>query len=328
MQLMAPVTVRRQNRLNHFFPAVAALVAIAGGGLAGSLGAALPAGAAAGFGQGQGTIAAVAAENEYANVISQIGGRYVSVTAIMSNPNTDPHEFEASASVATEVSRAQVIVQNGVGYDSFMDKIESATHKAGRMVIVAQDLLRVPDNAFNPHLWYDPRTMPAVARALVVDLSKLQPAHAGYFEANLKQFDRSLQPWLQAIAAFKAAHPGTPVAVTEPVADYMLQAAGTRIMTPRSLQSAIMNGTDPSPQAISTEDNLISGHKVKVFLYNQQVTDSLTATFLAAAKKAGVPVVGVYETMPVPGYDYQSWMLAEVDALKWALTKQLSTVRL
>jgi zinc/manganese transport system substrate-binding protein len=108
----------------------------------------------------------------------------------------------------------------------------------------------------------------------------------------------------------------------------MLMAAGADIVTPQSLEAAIMNGTDPSPQDITTEDSLISGHKVKVFLYNQQVTDSLTASFLADANKAHVPVVSVYETMPVPGYHYQSWMLAEVDALQAALVKGTSTVRL
>ena len=268
------------------------------------------------------------AENEYANVISQVGGPYVNVTAIMSNPNTDPHEFEASASVSVEVSEAQLIVQNGVGYDSFMNKIESATHRSGRQVIVVQDLLGLSSDIFNPHLWYDPRTMPAVAGAIASDLSRLQPAHRAFFEANAKRFDGSLRPWLSAIAGFKAAHPGTPVAVTEPVADYMLQAAGARIFTPPSLQSAIMNGTDPSPQDIATEEGLITGHKVKALLYNQQVTDSLTSTFLADAKKARVPVVGVYGTMPVPGYDYQTWMLAEVTALQKAVVKGSSAVRL
>ena len=273
-------------------------------------------------------VVAVGAENEYANVISQVGGPYVNVTAIMSNPNTDPHEFEASASVSVEVSEAQLIVQNGVGYDSFMNKIESATHRSGRQVIVVQDLLGLSSNIFNPHLWYDPRTMPAVASAIASDLSRLQPAHRAIFEANAKRFDGSLRPWLSAIAGFKAAHPGTPVAVTEPVADYMLQAAGARVLTPPSLQSAIMNGTDPSPQDIATEEGLITGHKVKALLYNQQVTDSLTSTFLADAKKARVPVVGVYETMPVPGYNYQSWMLAEVTALQKAVVNGSSAARL
>jgi zinc/manganese transport system substrate-binding protein len=279
-------------------------------------------------GNGLGRVIAVGAENEYADVISQIGGRYVSVTAIMSNPNTDPHEFEASPSVAEEVSKAQLVVQNGVGYDSFMDKIEAASPRRGRDVLVAQQLLGIPDNTFNPHLWYSPRTMPVVAAAIASDLSKLEPAHATYFRAQAATFGRSLQPWLSAIALFSKDHRNTPVAVTEPVADYMLEAAGADILTPRSLQSAIMNGTDPSPQDIETEDNLLSEHKVKAFLYNQQVTDSLTGTFLATAKRAHIPVVGVYETMPVPGYDYQSWMRAEVDALQLAVAKGKSTVRL
>jgi zinc/manganese transport system substrate-binding protein len=275
-----------------------------------------------------GKIAAVGAENEYSNVIGQIGGKYVSVTAIESNPNTDPHTFEASPSVAQEVSSAQLVVQNGVGYDSYMNKIESASPNSKRKVIDVQTLLGLPDSTPNPHLWYKPATMPAVARAVATDLGKLQPAHAAYFQARLRTFDRSLDPWYRALAKFKATYPGTPVAVTEPVGDYMLQAAGTKILTPFQFQADIMNGVDPSPQDISLQNSLFSGHKVKVFLYNQQVTDSLTQSFLALAHKYGVPVVGVYETMPTPGYTYQSWMLAEVNALTRALASKTSTQKL
>jgi zinc/manganese transport system substrate-binding protein len=277
---------------------------------------------------GGGQVIAVGAENEYANVIGQIGGRYVRVTAIESNPNTDPHTFEASPSVATAVSAAQLVVQNGIGYDTYMNKIESADPSSTRKVIVVQQLLHLPDSTPNPHLWYSPGTMPAVAKAVASDLSKMQPAHAKYFAANLSNFDASLQPWYQAIAQFKAAYPGTAVAVTEPVGDYMLQAAGTKILTPFTLQADIMNGVDPSPQDVSLENGLFSSHQVKVFVYNQQVTDSLTASFLSQAKKDGIPVVGVYETMPTPGYDYQSWMLAEVKALEKAVTDKISTQKL
>ena len=174
-----------------------------------------------------------------------------------------------------------------------------------------QHLLGLPDSTPNPHLWYKPSTMPAVAKAVAADLAPLQPAHAAYFPARVAAFDRSLQPWYQALAQFKARYPGTPVATTEPVGDYLLQAAGTRNLTPFAFQADVMNGVDPAPQYVSLQDGLFSGHKVKVFLYNQQVTDSLTASFLAAAHRDGIPVVGVYETMPEPGYDYQSWMLAE-----------------
>ena len=260
--------------------------------------------------------------------MAQIGGKYVQVAAIDSNPNTDPHEFEASASDAAQIAAASVVVQNGAGYDSYMNKIESASPDTGRKVIDVQQLLRLPANVPNPHLWYSPATMPAVAKAITADLSALRPGNAAYFRANESKFDASLRPWLTAIAQFKAAYPGTPVAVTEPVGDYMLQAAGTRIMTPFGLQADIMNGVDLSPQYVSLQDSLFSGHKVKVFVYNQQVTDPVTETFLKAAHRYGIPIVGVYETMPTPGYHYQSWMLAEVNALRKAVASKVSTERL
>jgi zinc/manganese transport system substrate-binding protein len=274
------------------------------------------------------TIVAVGAENEYANVIGQIGGKYVQVTAIESNPNTDPHSFEASASVAQVVSSAELVVQNGLGYDTYMNKIEAATPNAKRKVIDVQNLLGLPDSTPNPHLWYRPATMPAVAKQVARDLAAVAPSHAAYFTANVASFDRSLQPWYQAIATFKAAYPGTPVATTEPVGDYMLQAAGADNLTPFTFQADVMNGVDPPPQYVSLENNLFSGRKVKVFLYNQQVTDSLTVSFLTTAHRYGIPVVGVYETMPTPGYDYQSWMLAEVNALQRAVADKTSTQKL
>ena len=274
------------------------------------------------------TITAVGAENEYANVISQVGGKYVHVSAIESNPNTDPHSFEASASVANLIASAGLVVQNGLGYDAYMNKIEDAAPNSSRKVIDVQHLLGLPDSTPNPHLWYKPSTMPAVAKAVAADLSALQPAHKAYFTAKAAAFEASLQPWYHAIAQFKARYPGTPVATTEPVGDYLLQAAGTRNLTPFAFQAGIMNGVDPAPQYVSLQNGLFSGHKVKVFLYNQQVTDSLTASFLAAAHRHGIPVVGVYETMPEPGYTYQSWMMAETAALQRAVQHGISTERL
>jgi zinc/manganese transport system substrate-binding protein len=274
------------------------------------------------------TITAVGAENEYASVISQVGGKYVQASSIMSNPNTDPHTFEASASVAREVTNAKLIVQNGVGYDDWATTIENAAPDSSRKVINVQQLLGLPDSTPNPHLWYNPTTMPKVANAIAADLGQIDPAHASYYKANAATFIASLSPWTQAIAAFKAAHPNTPVATTEPVADYMLQAAGADNLTPFTFQADIMNGTDPSPQNTALQNSLFTQHKVKVFLYNQQVTDSLTESFIKLAQENGIPVVGVYETMPTPGYTYQTWMEAEVNALNKAVTSKVSTVKL
>jgi len=274
-----------------------------------------------------GMINAVGVENEYADVVSQIGGPYVHVTAIETNPNTDPHTFEASPKVAAELAAAALIVENGLGYDSWADKMIAAAAGKNRKVINVQHLLGLSDSTPNPHLWYDPKTMPAVASAVAGTLATLDPGQAGYFQANVRKFDASLKSWMTAIASFKARYGATPVAVTEPVADYMLQAVGCDIMTPFNLQAAIMNGTDPSPQDVTTQDGLFNGRKVKVFLYNQQVTDTLTQSFLGLARKNGIPVVGVYETMPT-GYHYQSWMMAEVAALRKAVTDKVSTERL
>jgi zinc/manganese transport system substrate-binding protein len=270
----------------------------------------------------------VGAENQYANVISQVGGKYVAVTPIERNPNTDPHAFEASPSVAQAVARAALVVQNGLGYDDYMNRIEAASPSSSRKVIDVQALLGLPDSTPNPHLWYLPRTMPAVATALAQDMSALQPAHASYFAANAKRFVASLATWYAAMRQFAARYPHAPVATTEPVGDYLLQAAGTTNLTPWGLQADIMNGVDPAPQDVTLQKSLLTDHRVKVLLYNQQVTDSLTASFLSTARKAGVPVVGVYETMPEPGYDYQTWMVSEVHALERAVADGVSTERL
>jgi zinc/manganese transport system substrate-binding protein len=270
----------------------------------------------------------VAAENEYGDVASQIGGSYAHVVSVESNPNTDPHTYEVSPRVAGEVSGAGLVIQNGVGYDTFMNKIESASPNPKRQTIDVQHLLGLPDGTPNPHLWYDPRTMPTVAKAIASDLGALDPAHASYFQAGLARFEASLRPWLNAIAAFRSKYSGTPAATTEPVADYLLQAMGIDNLTPLGFQTDVMNGTDPTPQDISLENNFFSGHKVRVFAYNQQVVDSLTENIRGHAEKAGVPVVGVYETMPTPGYDYQSWMLAETVALQSAVVNRISTAHL
>ncbi len=274
------------------------------------------------------TVAVVAGENEYGDVVSQIGGPYVSVYSVDSNPNTDPHTYEATPAVAHKIAGAKLLIENGVGYDDFMTKLASASANSGRKVLNVQQLLGLPDTTPNPHLWYDPKTMPAVAQALASDLAELEPAHAATFHANETRFVASLQPWLNAIAGFKAKYAGSTAATTEPVADYLLTAMGIDNLTPWQFQADIMNGTDPTPQDIALELGFFTKHQVKVFCYNEQVTDALTSSIRHTALKAGVPVVGVYETMPTSGYDYQSWMMAELKAIQQAITSGTSTEHL
>lgn len=275
-----------------------------------------------------GVVTVVAAENEYGDVAAQIGGRYVHVVSVESDPNTDPHAYEVSTGVARAVAGAGLVIQNGIGYDGFMARIESASPSAERRVIDVQHLLGLPGSTPNPHLWYAPTTMPAVAQALVADLSALDPSHASYFAAGATRFDESLRPWLRAVSYFKARYGGTAVATTEPVADYLLRAMGIDDLTPFTFQADVMNGTDPSPQYVALEDGLLSRHEVRLFVYDQQVVDSLTSSIRRKAESSGIPEVGVYETMPTPGYDYQSWMLAETEDIQRAVVEGTSTVRL
>jgi zinc/manganese transport system substrate-binding protein len=299
-----------------------------GSAASGASGSAAASGSAGQTAPGTQVIEAIGAENQYGNVIAQVGGAYVRVTSLLSNPSTDPHTFEASAAVAREVGQAGLVVQDGLGYDSFMNSVEAAAPNAGRMVIDVQQLLKLPDSTPNPHLWYDPATMPKVADAIAADLSRIEPQHAAYFRGNAQEFTRSLSAWHAALSKFVHAYGNVKVASTEPVADYLLSAAGADNLTPWSFQAAVMNGTDPSPQDVAAEKALLSQRKVSVLVYNEQVTDPLTESLITLADANHIPVVGVYETMPEPGYDYQSWMLAETSALNHAVADHTSAEHL
>jgi len=269
-----------------------------------------------GVARAQPLLHAVGLESQYANVMAQIGGPYVQVTSVESDPNTDPHEFELSPDVVKQLAGADVIVANGLGYDAWADTLLAET---GGKVITAQAALGLPDSTPNPHLWYLPATMPAVARAVAAAFAAKDPAHAAQYAANEKSFDASLQHWVQALAQLKLQYAGTKVAVTEPVADYLLQAAGLDIATPFSLQAAIMNGTDPAPQDVSAQQALLTPGTVAVFVYNEQVTDTQTGSFLALAQNNDIPVLGVFELMPAGAKSYQVWMQQETAALGQAL---------
>ena len=272
-------------------------------------------------------ILAVGAENQYANVTAQIGGTYVSVSSLISNPSTDPHSYEATTSDAIKVGQAELVVQNGLGYDQFVNKLESATSNSQRTVIDVGQSLHMPMNTLNPHLWYDSKIMPKVAILVEQALSKLDPSHAPYFLQNLHSFDYSLQTWTNTMHKIKLKFPHAPVMVTEPVADDMLETAGLSVVTPWPFQAAVMNGVDPSPQSVQQLEQLIASRRIKVFVYNLQAVDTVTQTLLQLAITHHVPVVGVYETMPT-AMNYQQWMTAEANAIYQALANGKSTQKL
>jgi len=261
-------------------------------------------------------IPVVAAENFYGDVATAIGGDHVAVTAILANPDEDPHLFEASPSVARELAAARLVVYNGADYDPWMTKLLSANRAPDRAVIVAADLVH-KQAGDNPHLWYDPPTMPAVAATIATALTSIDPADKTDFEANLATLNASLQQVADKAAAIKAKYTGAEVTATEPVFGYMAAALGLK-MRNESFQLSVMNDTEPSARDTAAMESDLKNAKVKVFFYNSQVTDPLTTHLLNIANAAHVPVVGVSETEPA-GKTFSQWMLDQLDATEKAL---------
>jgi zinc/manganese transport system substrate-binding protein len=258
----------------------------------------------------------VAAENFYGDVARQIGGAQVSVTSILSNPDQDPHEFEASPSTARALAGARLVIYNGADYDPWTVKLLSASPSQAREIIVVATLIHKKAGD-NPHLWYEPGTMPALAAALADTLSKLDPAHRGEFTQRLAAFRQSLMPLSNRIAELREKYAGIRVTATEPVFGYMAAALGLDMRNP-GFQLAVMNDTEPSVADVANFEQDLRSRTVKALIYNSQTSDALTRRMRAIATASGVPVVGVSETEP-GGKDYQEWMISQLDALGRAL---------
>jgi zinc/manganese transport system substrate-binding protein len=262
-------------------------------------------------------IAVVAAENFYGDIARQIGGDRISVTSIMTNPDQDPHLFETTPGIVRQLAGAQIVILNGANYDPWMEKLLAAAPRPGRTVIGAAQLVgRNPGD--NPHLWYDPATMPAVANALAAALTKADSAHALDYAARLKTTLSGLARITQRVAQLKAKHGGAAVTATEPVFGPMAEALGLTMRNQR-FQLAMMNDTEPSARDIAAFENDLKERKVKLLIYNSQVSEKLTERLRDIAIRAKVPVVGVTETMPA-NVSFQDWVLGELDAVDKALS--------
>ncbi|HET7879279.1 MAG TPA: zinc ABC transporter substrate-binding protein [Acetobacteraceae bacterium] len=264
----------------------------------------------------RGDISIVAAENVYGDVARQVAGPDAKVSSVLSNPDQDPHLFEASASVARLLSGAAIVVYNGAGYDPWMTKLLGATLAAGRSVIVVADLVHWREGG-NPHLWYDPPTMPTFARALAAELAQRDPEHRGDYATRLASFLGSLDPLAARIASLRQRLEGAPVTATEPVFGLMAAALGLSIRNER-LQVAVMNNAEPRASDVAAFETDLRSHAVRLLLFNSQATSAAAQRLVRIARQSGVPVVGVTETLPA-GQSYQAWMAAELDAVDRAL---------
>ena len=267
-----------------------------------------------------GPLSVVAAENPWGNIAAQIGGHRVRVTSLITNPNADPHLYQSDAAGAEAVATARMVIVNGLGYDAFMSKLLASGSARARTVITVARVLQVTGPDANPHLWYAVARMPQVAKAIESALARADPAGATAFSANLAAFDRSLIPLDQAVAAIRTDHAGAPVAYTERVPGYLLAEARLAVETPLAFATAVEDGTDPPPAATAAMDRLIRDHQIRVLLYNTQAVEAVTEHARVLALQAGVPVVGVSETIPGRYRTYQAWQLAQARALQQALS--------
>ena len=261
-------------------------------------------------------IAVVAAENFYGDVAQQIGGDRVSVTSVLSNPDQDPHLFETSPTIVRQVAAAQIVIYNGADYDPWMDKLLKVASKPGCVAIAAADLVHKKAGD-NPHLWYDPSTMPAVAAALAAALAATDPAHEDDYAARLKAFVASLDSLKEKIAAVREKYAGVPVTASEPVFGYMAAALKLKMRNER-FQLAIMNDTEPSARDVAAFERDLKMQNVRVMFYNKQTANKVVQHLVDLARAANVAVVGVTETSP-PGLSFQNWMLRQLDDTEKAL---------
>jgi zinc/manganese transport system substrate-binding protein len=260
----------------------------------------------------------VAAENFYGDIAQQIGGAEVTVASILSNPDQDPHLFEASPSVAREISAARIVIYNGIDYDPWMEKLIAAARSPKRESIIVAGLVgRKPGD--NPHIWYDPTTMLALARNLTGTLAAEDPSHKQGYARRLQQFEQSVKPIAAKLDELRGRFAGVPVAATEPVFGYVFDALGMQVKNQR-FQLAVMNDAEPGASDVAALEHDLKTLSVKLLVYNSQATDPIADRMRKIASEAGVPVVGATETEP-HGENYQAWILSELDTVDKALSK-------
>jgi zinc/manganese transport system substrate-binding protein len=274
-----------------------------------------------------GTLEVVASTDVYGDIAKQIGGDDVKVTSIIDSPDKDPHEYQATSRDQLALSTADVVIQNGGGYDDFIDTMVKALPDAGDHVLLnASDISgydqEPAEGEFNEHMWYDVPTMKKLAEEIAQALSKADSAGSSTFEANEQAFAAKLDGIASAEADAKAEAAGKGVAITEPVPLYLTDAMGLENRTPDEFSEAIEEGTDVPADVLAETLALFSEKQVAALVYNAQTTGATTDQVVEAAEAAGVPVVPVTETLPADlpaGSGYVEWMTENVAAVASAI---------
>jgi zinc/manganese transport system substrate-binding protein len=283
-------------------------------------------------------IQVVAGENFWGSLVSQLGGAHVNVTSIVSDPNTDPHEYESNPANAIAITNARFVIVNGAGYDTWALDILSAENTPNQVVLNVQELINQSVGA-NPHFWYSPYYVNDTVAAMYKDLVKIDPADESYFHQQYADLNASLwQSYMSQEAYIRQNFGGTttlapdgsmdyctgkctPVASTESIFLYMANATGLLVVSPSAFMAAVAEGNDPPAASVAQFENLLQGGNtsVRVLVYNEQTVTPLTQTIKAEAAQYQIPIIGVTETIQPVTFTFQEWMQSEVGNLINAL---------
>jgi zinc/manganese transport system substrate-binding protein len=265
-----------------------------------------------------GVVNVVAAENFWGSLVNQLGGSRVRVISVVTDPSTDPHDYESSASAARDVAAANYVIQNGAGYDDWMSKLLAASPNSARRVFnIGAYLGRHPGD--NPHLWYNPDYVTAAVNHIEADLKALDPAGKAYFTARRKATDAAFAGIRAQLAQIRSADAGKPVASTESIFVYLAHYLGLKLVSPPQFMNAVSEGNDPPAASVAEFTRQLSARQADVLVYNQQTATALTTSIRELALRSHVPVVGVTETIQPPGASFEPWFAAELTALRRAL---------
>ncbi|MGZ4510956.1 MAG: metal ABC transporter solute-binding protein, Zn/Mn family [Mycobacterium sp.] len=255
--------------------------------------------------------------DQWGDIVSELGGACANVKTVLASSSVDPHDYEPSPADAAWFRGAKLVVVNGAGYDEWASKL-AASSAAGAPVVSAAEVTKTRDGA-NPHLWYMPSAVTAVADAVTAELSKLDPHAGGYFSQRRSQFTTAIAPYASLIAKIKAGASGKSYAAIESIFDYQAQALGLVNKTPLGYQRAAANESDPSPGDIDAFRTALAGRQIDVLIYNTQTQGSIPELIRSTAEQAGVPVVNVTETVPPGQNSFEGWQDAQLTALAKAL---------
>jgi zinc/manganese transport system substrate-binding protein len=272
-------------------------------------------------GGGGAVIDAAASINAWGSILAQLGGSHVRATSIITNPATDPHAYEPTPADGRVIATSRLFIENGIGYDSWADKAVQANPDSGRTVINVGELTGIAAGG-NPHRWYSPSDVAKVADTITADLTKIDPADGAYFAAQRRIFETTqLARYHQLISDIKAKYAGTPVGASESIFAPLSDALGLDLITPASFLKDISEGTDPSAADKATIDAQISGKKIKVYVFNSQNSTPDVSAQVAAARKQGIPVASVTETLSPAGATFEDWQSAQLTSLEAALAQ-------